>query len=56
MDPSNDNRPVREATRLLTIAGRVEPNGHVTLFRRDGAPESDTPGAAASYPNDPREP
>jgi hypothetical protein len=56
MDPSNDNRPIREATRLLTIAGRVEPNGRVTLFRLDDVPERDTPGAAATYPNDPREP
>jgi hypothetical protein len=53
MDPSNDNRPAAEASRLLPIPGRVAPDGCVILAT---ARAPDGEGAAdRGYPNDPRE-
>ncbi|MDB5449478.1 MAG: hypothetical protein JWQ52_606 [Phenylobacterium sp.] len=53
MDPSNDNRPAAEASRLLPILGQVAPDRRVILA---AARAPDGEGAAdRGHPNDPRE-
>jgi hypothetical protein len=51
MDPTNDNRPRAEASRLLPVLGRVGRDGRVTF--RPGPPLE--PDPLPRFPNDPRE-
>ncbi len=55
MAADNDNRPLREASRLLTIAGRVERDGHVTFACPDERLSGESSDAEPGFPNDPRE-
>lgn len=53
MDAHNDNKPPPEASRVLPILGRVDPDGRLRLDRPLDAEIVDFP--RASWPSDPRE-
>jgi hypothetical protein len=50
----NDNQPHRERTRLLPIAGRVDPSGWI-VFSQDDEPAPYRRDIEPGFPNDPRE-
>lgn len=54
MAADNDNQPRHESTRLLTIAGRVDPSGRI-VFSQDDEPASHRTDIEPEFPNDPRE-
>jgi hypothetical protein len=53
MEADNDNKPLQEASRLLPILGRVDPDGRLRLDRPLDAEILDFPHAP--WPSDPRE-
>jgi hypothetical protein len=52
---SNDNRPPAEASRVLSIVGRVDPSGAVVLTTAGAIGGVDALEPELSFPSDPRE-
>jgi hypothetical protein len=55
MDPSNDNHPNPEASRLLPIVGRVAPDETITPRAADLLQLAGGPNRQPEFPNDPRQ-